>query len=737
MMTSKGRVHLRHFLPPLLAAWLSACGSGGDGAGPVTNPTPASVSGWVGERDAWPQARVNFSCADGSTTQVTTGADGRYSAALAASALPCLIQARTPGGAVLWSAATAAGQANVTPLSTAVLSRALRTTPATLYGSPALARRATPAALAQAQADLDTAVADLGLGQPGPGITTPIGANAGEDPLVRAQGRWLDQLAARGMTPATFNHALAHDRPPAELAQALAQANLGRLLALPSAGAEGVMPQLVRRNVSGLAGSSSHALLLAHDLVFRSDDEGRSWQAIDLILDAVVPYKGALVGVGPTGVMRSTDGGLTWQSLGTPVLTPTLQGYYLGIGPDLRLWWFSGDPALVSDDGIRWQAATSDPGVQNAVLYQMYRTPPLRSLIQESGKPLRACLAAQCVDVGAPSLRAFWRVHGSDEVVAWMPEGKADISTDGLHWQAFGTDPTWSSGLLRTAPGRLLGLDANILSASDDNGQTWQRLATAPSEEWQPTGSNRRRGTGSNLELSTDGGQHWHAVPSSATEPGAGPRAPDGSRLRIRIAEPNFQGSLEFSADAGQTWSTTSLADPVRSVAWLGDRWGAITVAGQLHTSRDGRQWEAAGPVPSVSTESSFTGADGVWVVGSGYLRFGIPDRLHESTDGGRTWTEVMPLTTTDLASRKAFSCGGALVASGSEMAVRRPEGWKPLPASRCMQDLLVTMDDSRVSVDQGETWIPLPKGRPRTTTQFDGQDWWSVGWSSLTLWPR
>jgi hypothetical protein len=736
-ITSIRRVMAAACLAALLASMLYGCGGGGDN-GPAPEPPTAAISGWVGERSAWPQARVSLTCANGSTTQVIAGADGRYAATLPAAALPCLVQAHAADGGRLWSAAVAPGTANVTTLSSAVVARGLRVTPSLLFDSATFAARLTPAALAQAQADLDTTVAGLDLGQPGPAITTPVGASAGTDPLVRAHGRLIDQLAARDVTLATLTHALAHDGAPAALAQSLARADRGRLLALPAVGAESQMPQLVRGKVNSLVGSSTQALMLAYDLAFRSSDGGRSWQPLDLVLDTALAYKGALVGVGPNGAMRSTDGGLTWLDMQAPA---AFDGGYLGVGPDLRLWWLRWEEdsteALVSDDGIRWQAATSNPAIRNAVRFQLYRTPPLRSLVQEQGKPMRACLGTECTDVGEPGWDGVWRVHGSDEVLAWMPGGTPGISTDGLQWRAFGGADRWyTGGLLRTAPGRLLGLNGT-LSASDDNGRTWQAVSTAPAEQWQATGTNLQRNIEGRVELSTDGGQQWHVVPGSTTaEPGA--HAPDGSRLRIKGAVPSSPGPIEFSADGGKTWTTTVLANDVRAVAWLGDRWGAITTASQLHVSRDGRQWTLAGPVPSFSTESSFAGALGVWVVGWRRYPSLFPHALFESTDEGRTWTEIFPMAYPgEAATRHVFNCGGALFGTGHEFAVRKPEGWKTLPESRCMNDLLVTVDSTRASADHGDTWSPLPKPRTRTSTVFDGQDWWSFGWAGLTLWPR
>ena len=742
----KGRVLARHVSATLLAVLLGSCGGN-------TEDPPQAVGGWVGERTAWAQARVTFTCGDGSTAQVISSATGRYMAMLPSAALPCLVQARATDGTVSWSAAVAAGTANVTTLSTAVVARALRTTPTLLFGSPTLAQRLTPALLADAQAALNVATSDLDLGSPDAAITTPIGTNEPADPLVRAHGRLIDQLAERGMTPMALTHALAGNNEPRALRDALAQGSQCALLALPPFGFL-TTPQLVRGKAHTLAGSASRALLLGNDMSFFSDDGGRNWQPMNVILDQVIGYKNALIARSPDGLLRSTNDGANWAM----VAAAPLAGYPLHVGPDLRLRSMHESGPQASEDGLNWMpAAASDPAHDTA-LHDVYRVPPLRSVISARQAPnrVRSCLGEDCTTVDLADLTSLQRVHGSDEVLAGNPlDGRMSISANGLQWQPLGplqaTALLPDGGMLRHASGRLLALLSGDLQASDDNGRTWQAAAPAtPAKDWQALDSTSalRRDTTGALELSTDGGQRWHKVPSTTTWAGLQQaRSPDGSMLRIAAPSTGQPGPVELSTDSGRNWVVVFI-DKARSVAWLGDRFGAV-VNGDLRVSRDGRQWTSAGTVPAFSWESSLAGAAGVWVLGFREYPTLFPHTLWESTDEGRTWQRIFfnAGDPSQNAASYAFTCGGVLFAERVGMWVRRPDGWKSvtLPegtqAGGCIGDLLAAVDGSsgtrshHVSADQGATWIPI--GRPRTQPVFDGERWWSIGEASITLWPR
>jgi hypothetical protein len=750
LVSLKRRVIRRSTGATLAACLLSSCGGGGGGAdNPAPEPPAQAIGGWVGDRTAWPQARVAFSCANGSTATATSSATGHYAAALPSGALPCLVLARATDGGLLWSAAVAASTANVTPLSTSVVTRALRTTPTLLFGSPTLARRLSPTLIAEAERAVDEATSGLDLGSAGAAITTPVGSNEALDPLVRANGRLMDGLTARGMTMSGWQHALSQDIDPTVLRTALAQADQRLLLNLPLVGAEATMPQLARDTTQVLAGSGSRALLLGKDLSFYSNDGGLHWQPLNMIFSQVIGYKGAVIGRGPGGLMRSTDGGVSW----TKVESAPPAANRLEIGPDLRLWSL-GDTDSASDDGLHWAPAIGDLNTHLAMLSDVYRSPPQRSVIsdRQAQNRVRSCLAADCtiVDLGAPV--TLQRVHGTDEVLASSAlDGRMWISSNGLQWQPLGPfqapTPRPVTSMLRLASGRLLAkMEGATVQASDDDGRTWQPLGPATANrDWQPVGSAAalRRDAAGGMELSVNGGLQWHKVPAGPSIRVREWHSPDGAMLRI--VGLGDTGVVELSTDAGARWRVV-ISDTVEEVAWLGDRFGAV-VKGELRTSRDGRQWATAGPLPEGNSVSAFTGADGVWAIalcGDWCTRTG--PTLYESTDEGRSWkSNTAPVFSR---STRPMTCAGTLyLGDFFGLSVRRPGGWTPvtLPSGSnfagCSNGLLTAVGgDQRthshhVSADQGATWIAI--GRPSTELVFDGGRWWSIGEGSITLWPR
>ena len=119
------------------------------------------------------------------------------------------------------------------------------------------------------------------------------------------------------------------------------------------------------------------------------------------------------------------------------------------------------------------------------------------------------------------------------------------------------------------------------------------------------------------------------------------------------------------------------------------------------------------------------------------------------STAEGRTWKRIFfnASDPAQNAASHAFSCGGVLFASRTDMWVRLSDGWKPVTRPEgslpngCIDGLLAVADGHSatrshyVSVDHGVHWTPI--GRPRTQPAFDGERWWAIGEASITLWPR
>ncbi len=137
------------------AAALVACG-GGDSA-PAAAPT---VSGVAAVGQPWAGATVSLRCADAATSTTTTDVGGAYSMSFAGRTAPCVLRASggTIGGAAttlqLHSLATAAGVANLTPLTQLATAHVAGGATSGLYDNfdAAAIARVTNAALSTARA---------------------------------------------------------------------------------------------------------------------------------------------------------------------------------------------------------------------------------------------------------------------------------------------------------------------------------------------------------------------------------------------------------------------------------------------------------------------------------------------------------------------------------------------------------------------------------------------------------
>lgn len=107
-----------------LAATLAACGGGDDDppSGGSAGPT-ATITGLAATGAAIPNAVVTGVNAQGQTVTVSTGADGSFTIAIPEGA-PYGLKITDAAGKTWYSYATAAGRANITPLTTLALSQA-------------------------------------------------------------------------------------------------------------------------------------------------------------------------------------------------------------------------------------------------------------------------------------------------------------------------------------------------------------------------------------------------------------------------------------------------------------------------------------------------------------------------------------------------------------------------------------------------------------------------------------
>lgn len=756
---------------------LAGCGGGGGGDAAPPPPPPApdvSVSGWVGERSAWAQASIRLSCADGSERSTNSTAEGRYAATVPGAALPCLVQAQSSDGRTLWSAAAGAGTTNVTPLSDAIVARTLRQPTGSLFADAVFARRLSAPAIAAAHADLLASVGGATLGTEAHPITTAVSGTVATDPLVLANGRLLDDLSNKGVSAPLLSHALARRDRPTDIRAALAAGSARAALGLPAVqGVGAVEPQAVRGRFYWLQGTPAALFALSTDLTFASRDGARTWEPVPRLLYATQRFKGRLWGLGPDGLRASVDDGRTWGPAveGSALGLPQPVGFGLDLSADGRLWLKrrcghpceTPLPTLVTSDGIAW---TETQELFGAVDWPTGE-PPSRTYTLVDWNVVRTCVGTQCTE--SPALD--WQIsmllplNGSNEVVArglTSPGVHAPLalSADGAQWRPLANIPF--NRMVRVSPTRLVVRHAEVDQspfASDDNGQHWAEAPITSGSDWRPAGADTRlRGSWpASLEMSVDAGAQWLSVPDADSR-AAWVQSPGGAILRWQDDERHI---LLLSSDGGRTWTESlRLAGDTfgQALGWLGDRFGVGDSTGVLRTSRDGREWVRINAPPISGSMNAVAGTPGYWTLQTVELVccFTGKVELWQSADQGRTWTAAPePVKRTGA----ALSCNGALYASrqdaalygesASELWVREASAsaWRHIivPAViqrlRCERDALhLTPADARdhgelVSADHGATWTPI--GRPSTLTSFDGARWWSVGRSSITLWPQ
>lgn len=194
------------YLGLLLCLSLVACGGGGGDtptAGtsnpttPTTSSTAKSVSGVAAYGAALANADITIKGANGKTVVAKADANGKWTVADVSSlTVPLIIQAKgSVAGvtqelySVLTSAPTGPVTANVTPLTTALLSQAAGVTPAALFADPAKIAAVNPAKVEAAKAKLITALSDY---------MAALGVDASKVDLIsttfEANSKGLDKL---------------------------------------------------------------------------------------------------------------------------------------------------------------------------------------------------------------------------------------------------------------------------------------------------------------------------------------------------------------------------------------------------------------------------------------------------------------------------------------------------------------------------------------------------------------
>jgi photosystem II stability/assembly factor-like uncharacterized protein len=305
--------------------------------------------------------------------------------------------------------------------------------------------------------------------------------------------------------------------------------------------------------------------------LYRSRNGGKSWRAVALPGDdpavqclAISPSFGddrlVLAGTEADGLVRSDDGGTTWEVV--PALDE-LAVTALAFAPD--------GSAIVA--GVEEGAAISENGGAAWRRIALPAGPALSVAFVPDG-------AAQVVLAGLPVAGI---ARGDAGVGGWLP------ANDGLDGSLLTAIVAGAGGLLVRG-----GLEDGI-SRSTDGGRTWAPVAGAPRtvlELASPDAGTIFAASPDGVIASADAGATWRGVWSGVVRTLAVAR--DGL-----VVAAQSDGSLAVSGDGGQTWSERAapvaggeaLSVAADGAVWLGMRIGAAEV-GVWRSTDQGVSWQ-------------------------------------------------------------------------------------------------------------------------------------------------
>lgn len=337
------------------------------------------------------------------------------------------------------------------------------------------------------------------------------------------------------------------------------------------------------------------------------------------------------------GLVKTTDGGQTWNQLGFPTLTPDYTHPYLGlVGPGSLLVTSSAPQVFLA------QTAT-----------HLWRVENSGALWTESDQGLTGTFGLQvAVDPITPTSVYLIAANGSG-ISKSTDSGKTWAPTLTAGGEAIAVDPFDSQHILASfSLADPLSATNSTIQVSHDAGVTWED-APAPATQGLPAAAivfdPSTQGTvylgfpWQNAKLgvakSTDGGGSWAFTNSGLTGSALIVESLAVDPLNPSVVIAGTDGGIYKSADAGLTWTLKSSSDISFSIALDPNQAGVAYASGQvlLKSSDDGETWAAVNVgrsdlVPPLTLAIDPSTADTLFLI-----PFGGP-AVGWTPDGGVTW---------------------------------------------------------------------------------------------------
>jgi photosystem II stability/assembly factor-like uncharacterized protein len=437
-------------------------------------------------------------------------------------------------------------------------------------------------------------------------------------------------------------------------------------------------------------------------VLLRTENRGLSWVRRDVrrttALRAVAFASATtVIALGDDGVMLlSRDAGLSWDrrpsgtraALRGVAFVDWVTG--VAVGGDDRRWRAAQVVLRTTDGGATWQS------VQSKAAFRMYGVSVIgaRSIVAvgEAGAILRSSDAGAtwtAHTVGGAWLSAVWRVDSGRAVA---------VGAYGAVWRSASVDTTWTSvrdgpiddirSLASPLPNVIVAAAGSQILRADSGGR-FLVAAIAPVPNAPVThvafGTSRVGfATTANgwIYRTTDSGASWRSVVGSAPKPMSAVTFVDEKTV-VAFGTYHDTTAVFRSADAGITWSKAPSGMMMAfGIASLGPRLTLVVGSGGsvLRGIDDGRAWAY------VRHGLTHTMLNGVAIADSTTaIVVGNDGTLLRSVDAGRTWMRMPTLTSMHLtAVAFADAHRGAAVGFGGALLVTDDAGltWRVVPTS-------------------------------------------------------
>jgi hypothetical protein len=373
------------------------------------------------------------------------------------------------------------------------------------------------------------------------------------------------------------------------------------------------------------------------------------------------------------GVSRSTDNGLSWNSVGNGLADTLLVSYLFTNGSSIFASVYPGGAFVSNDNGSSWTKANAGLGASGINAFVIAKTTPVTILAgtttngvilsTDNGSNWSDANSGLPVNTEINSLLVTPSRSGGNILIAGSSLVPVTNTGHPLYY-------TTNQGALWVAPtgGNILGnnvrsmlkfgtsIFAGTLSAiyvSDDSGITWKESAAiqnvftlaanattifAGTETWAGK-------VGQGVFISTDNGTTWNASNSGLTENDVSCLVISGANTSSQMIFAGTAGAVFHSTNNGAQWEKVSSGLPNTYVVSLevvstgpsSTNLFAGTDSGTFVSTNNGTSWNPANGALDTNTISSFLAVGSNIFATTQYTYDGV----FLSTDNGTSWNDV------------------------------------------------------------------------------------------------